>query len=657
MAPTSSLLHPKYRPDIDGLRAVAVLSVVAFHAFPKTVRGGFVGVDVFFVISGFLISTILIGSLERGTFSLKEFYARRVRRIFPALLLVLISCFVFGWFTLFADELAQVGKHMAGGAGFVSNLLFWEESGYFDTAADVKPLLHLWSLGIEEQFYIAWPLILWGAWKARLNLVVVALLAALGSFVVCLLNLQGDQVSAFYLPQARAWELLLGAILAYALLARSPRWLALVSGAEELRNVAAVVGLLLLGFGIYATTSDKEFPGWWALPPTAGALLTILAGPRAWLNRVVLASRPLVWIGLISYPLYLWHWPLLAFARIVEGDTPSVALRGAAVALALLLASSTYLLLERPLRTSQGKYKAPILAVCMLAVGVVGYVTFRRGGLPQRAAARTDQNFSAQFVGPSWAFSDNSTCRQRYPYPQSRNYKWWFCITNKDAPPTLLLLGNSYANHLYPGLAADPATKHNAILSIGACGVEAGYGQHTRRRDSNPCTGNRAQHQRMFIDSIVKDSGTVKYAILDGLSEQVSRPYIAKVERRIAFLEQNHVKVIVFVPHVRIDRDLKACFGRPLRRTVADCDVSASQRAAIDKGFALFIRKISKRHPDVKFFDQNKLLCRRDTCSPIRKGRPLFRDAGSHYSEYASSELAKLFVAWARTNAPDLLQM
>ena len=159
------MIRPKYRPDIDGLRAIAVLSVVAFHAFPRWVRGGFVGVDVFFVISGFLISSIILGGLDQGQgrFLFGEFYARRIRRIFPALAVVLVACYVFGWFALLAAEYKQLGHHIAAGAGFVSNLLLWSESGYFDAATDAKPLLHLWSLGIEEQFYIVWPLMLYVA--------------------------------------------------------------------------------------------------------------------------------------------------------------------------------------------------------------------------------------------------------------------------------------------------------------------------------------------------------------------------------------------------------------------------------------------------------------------------------------------------------------
>jgi peptidoglycan/LPS O-acetylase OafA/YrhL len=164
--------HPKYRPDIDGLRAIAVLSVIGFHAFPEWIKGGFIGVDIFFVISGYLISTIIIENLKNDSFSFVDFYSRRIRRIFPALLLVLIASYAVGWFTLLAEEYAQLGKHIAAGAGFVSNLVLWNESGYFDAASDTKPLLHLWSLGVEEQFYVIWPLLMWITWKRKLNFLI-----------------------------------------------------------------------------------------------------------------------------------------------------------------------------------------------------------------------------------------------------------------------------------------------------------------------------------------------------------------------------------------------------------------------------------------------------------------------------------------------------
>ena len=215
--------HHEYRPDIDGLRAVAVLSVVAFHAFPEFVPGGFVGVDIFFVISGFLISGIIFEGLDTGTFSLAEFYRRRVRRIFPALTIVLLACLVAGWFTLLPDEYEQLAEHTVAGAGFLSNVELWKEAGYFDTSSDHKPLLHLWSLGIEEQFYLVWPACLLLLWKRKRNVMgAVALLAAL-SFGINVLRVHAHTSSTFYLPVTRFWELLLGCLLAHYTLFTSGR--------------------------------------------------------------------------------------------------------------------------------------------------------------------------------------------------------------------------------------------------------------------------------------------------------------------------------------------------------------------------------------------------------------------------------------------------
>jgi peptidoglycan/LPS O-acetylase OafA/YrhL len=190
--------NQRYRPDVDGLRAVAILSVIAFHAFPNLVQGGFVGVDVFFVISGFLITSVIVNSLEAGNFSFLVFYQHRIRRIFPALGLVLASCAVAGWYLLPEGAYAELGKHIAGGAGFVANLVLWKEAGYFDSASDTKPLLHLWSLGIEEQFYFVWPFVLWAAWRRRWNLLLVTATVLLASFCANVAIVGIDAVANFY---------------------------------------------------------------------------------------------------------------------------------------------------------------------------------------------------------------------------------------------------------------------------------------------------------------------------------------------------------------------------------------------------------------------------------------------------------------------------
>ncbi|MDE2586306.1 MAG: acyltransferase, partial [Betaproteobacteria bacterium] len=360
-------VHPVYRPDIDGLRAVAILSVVVFHAFPTHLRGGFVGVDIFFVISGFLISNIIFRSLQRGDFSFTEFYAHRIKRIFPALILVLATSFALGWFTLLPDEFKQLGKHMAAGAGFVQNFVLWKEAGYFDTASELKPLMHLWSLAIEEQFYLIYPLLIWAAWRVRLNALAVLIGLAALSFGLNVLEIRAEAVKTFFVPQTRYWELLAGAVLAYLQLFRrtqpavgddqdasSPVLIGQPASSAHRRrvrnNLQSACGLFLILVAVIAIHKGKAFPGWWALAPVTGAFLLILAGPQAWVNRNLLANRLMVFVGVISYPLYLWHWPILSFARIVEAEMPSPEIRGAAVALSFLLAWLTYRLLERPIR-------------------------------------------------------------------------------------------------------------------------------------------------------------------------------------------------------------------------------------------------------------------------------------------------------------------
>lgn len=383
--------HPKWRADIDGLRAVAVSSVVLFHAFPRQLEGGYVGVDIFFVISGFLISSIIFGSLNKNKFSFSDFYARRVRRIFPALILVLLSCTAFGWHALLADEYEEFGKELAGGAGFVSNLVLWSGAGYFDSAAELKPLLHLWSLGIEEQFYMIWPLLLWVAWKRKINFLAVTLALATASFLFNLYLIRTDMVATFYSPLTRFWELLAGAALAYFTLQKKAA--AQASGQPivtniTLANLQSIGGALLLCAGVFLLNKDSQFPGYWALLPVLGAVLMIAAGEQAWLNKYVLSHKAMVWVGLISYPLYLWHWPLLVFPRIIEAEEPSWQVRAIAVVSAVVLAWLTYTLIEKRVRQTQNTRNLTVgLSTAMVVVGVAGLATLYAEGIKSRPLA------------------------------------------------------------------------------------------------------------------------------------------------------------------------------------------------------------------------------------------------------------------------------
>ena len=385
----------KYRPDIDGLRAVAVLLVVIFHAFPELKGGGFIGVDVFFVISGFLITGIIVNDLERGRFSFKGFYARRIKRIYPALLVVLLVCFISGWYLLLPDEFESLGKHIAGGAGFVANLVLWGESGYFDLQTALKPLLHLWSLGVEEQFYFLWPLILYLAFQKHFKLKYLLPVIFSASFLLNIYSITNDPVGTFYLPQTRFWELMTGAALAYWFHPKSSdHWLSTRFATRPwVNNVSTCLGLMLLAMAAVLLNKSSAFPGWWAVPPTLGAALMIAAGQHAWLNKKLLAHPLLVFIGLISYPLYLWHWPLLAFARILSMGEPPIELRAVLAFASVLLAWLTYRFVELPLRFGGSQYnKTLLLSVLMALIFILGLSSFLGAGLPFRMPDKAEYN-------------------------------------------------------------------------------------------------------------------------------------------------------------------------------------------------------------------------------------------------------------------------
>lgn len=460
---------PGYRPDIDGLRAVAVLSVIGYHFAPATFNAGFVGVDIFFVISGYLISGIILAALQAGTFSVAQFYGRRVRRIFPALLVVLLACLAAGWWVLYADEYRQLGRHVGAGAGFFSNVVLWAETGYFDAAAETKPLLHLWTLAVEEQFYLVWPLILAYLCKAsgaRARTTLALLLASLAAGIYAT---QGSQAAAFYLPLFRFWELMAGALLAQ------------LPGAQARSRTEAhwrsVAGVALLAACYAVIRPDSSFPGWRATLPVLGAFLLISAGPEAWFNRRVLSNRLLVGIGLISFPLYLWHWPLLSFFRILGNDAPLTGARATALlAASMALAWLTYVALERPVRTGgHGRVKALGFAGAMVVAGGLGLWVMAQAGWPSRPVNDRDPTFAsrdgrnAQDVR-AWLVDD---CR--LPQAQARVFRR--CTRDTRGPERYALLGDSKAEALFAGLVrtSGPAgrwlfiggsTDHDSVLPV-----------------------------------------------------------------------------------------------------------------------------------------------------------------------------------------------
>ena len=381
-----------YRSDIDGLRAIAVLSVIAFHIAPAKFRGGFVGVDIFFVISGFLISSIIYKELESGAFSIVEFYVRRIRRIYPALFLVLSAVCVAGWLFLLPSDYVVLGKQILGGSTFAANFVLWWQSGYFSPEAAQKPLLHLWSLGVEEQYYLIFPVICMAFYrsKSRWTLPSAFLAIAAVSMLVNVVFVSEYSAATYFLPFSRLWELFVGAGLSL-LLQRNLQFPAETQLLEKWRHGVGVLGLALLAVSVFGIDQFDAFPGWWAILPIIGAVLVIVAGQNSLVNRYILSSKPAVFVGLISYPLYLWHWPILSFMRItiiIWGAKYSHIQKGAMVIAAFLLAYLTYRFIELPIRhvtqREQRRKGALWLLGCVSLTGTFGVLVIWTGGFPGR---------------------------------------------------------------------------------------------------------------------------------------------------------------------------------------------------------------------------------------------------------------------------------
>lgn len=675
--PPDQLTHPKYRPDIDGLRAIAVLAVIGFHAFPNWVKGGFIGVDVFFVISGFLISTILLSSLETDRFSFLNFYAHRIRRIFPALALVIAACLAFGWFALLPNEYVELGKQAFAGSAFAANILFWRQSGYFDVAAELKPLLHLWSLGVEEQFYIVWPVLLWFAWKKRFNLLSIIIVIGVASLIYSFSATKSNPVAGFYSPASRTWELLLGAFLAYWNL-HKPGWLNQTrlradavlgrivythppeANGNTLRDIKALLGLTLIIVGIFIISKERRFPGGWALLPTVGAFLIIAAGPHAWANRKILSQKLLVWIGLISYPLYLWHWPLLSFARIMEGETPSRSLRIAAVALSFVLAWLTYRLVERPLRW--GKHltlKAVSLAVAVAACGGFGFIIYHREGFPTRTDWLTQH--LKQFEWPE-TLNKNEQCKLLHP-----DAIGGYCNTTATTEnENIVLIGDSHANHTYPGLAAMLPPDHGLTqLGNGGC-LPFFDTESSAVGGTDPCVAsiNKAMEvaTRPQIETVILSSRGTLYLTGKGFGDvDVHNRYIAnknnarikdhsqifEVSMRDTLSRFQHArKKVAFVLDVpELGFDPKTCVdSRPLRlfnkTTKTPCAVSRAEFEARNKPYRELVTRVAKDYPNVTLFDAAAPFCDDTWCWAMKDRQMLYRD-DDHLSVEGSKFLAK----------------
>ena len=447
----------QYRREIDGLRAIAVLPVIFFHAGFETFSGGFVGVDVFFVISGYLITTIILADLDQGKFSIVNFYERRARRILPALFLVMLVCIPFAWFWLLPSDMKDFSQSLVAVSVFASNILFWRESGYFDTAAELKPFLHTWSLAVEEQFYVLFPLFLMLFWRLGKRWILVTLgMVFVASLAVAQWAAYAKPAAAFYLLPTRGWELLIGAFAAFYLSKADRREFGTTVG-----ELGGWLGVALIFYAVFAYSKATPFPGFYALVPTVGTVLIIFFATQQTIVGKFVGNRAFVGVGLISYSAYLWHQPLFAFARNVTLTEPSHTVFFVLSILALALAYLSWRFVETPFRRKLDVSRkniflgSLIFSSVFIAFGFFGRVSdgfkFRYGkGYDRFVLAQEDKN-------PRRAECHFSTVV--FPSPQD------YCVLGRGKTIGLLL-GDSHADALAHSLSQALSAKNIALKSV-----------------------------------------------------------------------------------------------------------------------------------------------------------------------------------------------
>ena len=602
------------------------------------------GVDVFFVISGYLITGLILRDLRDGRFSLRHFYVRRIRRIFPALSLVLGFGLLAGWLCLNFIEYKQLAKHTGSSAIFLTNFMLLRESGYFDNAADTKPMLHLWSLAIEEQFYMAWPLLLLLFKRIpRWSLPILVSLMLFSVGYSLWLVFKGELARDFYSPLSRSWELLLGASLAIALM-NNPRL------ARAWRNPAGWWGLALILLSAYFFDKDMAFPGYWAALPALGAALVLLAGMNSSVNSLWLASRPLVAIGLISYPLYLWHWPLLSFARILASQTPSIEVRLGLVGLSFVLAYLTYRWVEQPIRFSQ-RYPRAVMWLClwMVAVLLMSHGINRFDGLKFRHHGMLNADPSTLIVGTERGTLNNSCTLP----PDKQELLMWCFQDGKLALPNHVVLGDSKGEALiYSLIRSSPPEDSWAMM--GPINLLSGE-DNPLNKAAYAAIDNNPDMKVVVLSNALR--GMFRLDPLTGLIAQHSTSeeidaHVATYSRMIRHWQANGRHVVFVIDNPTLP-DPNSCISGGLTRfellnTVLQrqqnpqCLLRFTDHLKGTAAYQEFITKLKHDNPDLLVYDPLPLLCDipADTCTIAKEGKFLY-SYGDHISDHAGMLMAK----------------
>lgn len=633
----------KYRPEIDGLRAVAVVPVILFHAGFSAFSGGFVGVDIFFVISGYLITSILLNDLEKNRFSLLTFYERRARRILPALFTVMLACLPFAWMWMTTTQFKDFAQSLGAVVLFGSNILFWLETDYFAAASELKPLLHTWSLAVEEQFYVIFPLLLAGIWgleQRRIALVFTVLL--LLSLALCEWGWRSAPSANFFLAPFRAWELLTGSLCA----------LALARGSVRPSAVAGWTGVLLIVASIVYFDGATPFPSLWALLPVAGtALIVLFAGPATLPGRI-LGWPPLVGIGLVSYSAYLWHQPLFAFARIRMPHEPGAAVMLGLSLVALVLAALSWKFVEQPFRqgTTGLLPKRSQVFAASAAAGAAFLLMAAGGHLTDGAGFRT-----APSGVPFAELKINDQLRRNYGLSSACTKEFNVsedCTTGPD--PKVAFWGDSYTMHLVQAWQASPSTAPMRQLTRSDC---AGFvSLASINLEKGPGGARDCLDQNAAVLKFLAQTPEIELVVLsspynltsDGGRTADLRPIpddrrgeivIEAMRETVVALRRMGKSVVVVSPPPKMGEDIGQClaFQRLWGGAPEACDFTPQDFNGNTRTVYAFLDEISAFVPVVRL---DHLICADGTCRTLQDGNFVYRDGG-HLSKNGSAWLGR----------------
>lgn len=625
----------KYRREIDGLRAVAVLPVILFHAGFDIFSGGYVGVDVFFVISGYLITTILIVELEQGTFSIARFYERRARRILPALFIVMLACLPFAYLWMLPSQLKDFAQSLFAVVLFSSNILFWIESGYFEAAAELKPLLHTWSLAVEEQYYLLFPIFLLVLWRFGRNRVFLSIsVIAVISLMLAEWGGRNLPIANFYLAPTRAWELLAGSMCAFLTVDKS----------RGSSNPLSLAGLGLIVFSIFYYDENIPFPSLYALAPVGGtALIILFASQKTWVARL-LSTAPFVSVGLISYSAYLWHQPLFAFARMRSLTEPSHVLMAGLAGASIVLAWATWYWVEQPFR----KRAKPLLATqhrMFVASGAVGAVFIGIG-----LAGHIGKGFEWRSIGE--VSSSELDVRIEVNNGLHADCEGDFntsphCTTSAD--PSVLLWGDSFSMHLAQGLVESARSTTFTQQTLSQCAPILGVAQiggWIDGRSPEFCIefNNRVLNfakERSFEVVILSSpfGGILSRQVMSETGEVFRGEAIEYVAQRLRetvdAIRQTGARVLIVSPPPRSGWNIGRCLMRSVYLNLGEeiCNFALNK-----KTLPYTLLRMVSDHVSVYFLYED--ICAESACDAMQDGIFIYRDKG-HLSKEGSAYLGR----------------